>query len=110
MATVVQPQNVLVNAGNADNEIVAAVSGYKIRVLGYVLAGAGTFTATWKSASTAKSGAMNFIAASNITAPVIAPLDGSHEVGWFETAAGEALVLTATGGITGHLLYRLVPA
>jgi hypothetical protein len=57
---------VISQATAADYTIVAAVSGAKIRVKHYTVASAGTATITWKSATTALSGAMSLATASNI--------------------------------------------
>lgn len=90
-----------VNVSSGTTELVAGVSGSKIRVLGYVLSATGALAVTFKSAVTALTGAMP--AAANGVIP------GSYSpVGHFETADGEALNLTTTGDVDGHLVYQLV--
>lgn len=87
----------------ADNELVAAVVGKKIRVLSYSLnAAGGANTVTWKSASTALSGAMD------IGDNVYVAAEANR--GLFETAAGEALNLTLSAAtlVAGHISYVLV--
>jgi hypothetical protein len=77
-----------------DSEIVAAVAGKKHRVLAVAfVCGATATNATFNSASTAIS--MLFANAANGGA--VLPL---NELGWFETAAGEALTLTTGVGST----------
>jgi hypothetical protein len=90
---------------DGDNEIVAAVSGKRIYVLGYVLNVNAAGTVQWKSgASTALSGAMELVDGGGISAPMVAPQGGW----WFRTAAGEALVLATAAGVDGlgHLAYE----
>jgi hypothetical protein len=88
----VQVKYKLANPASAsDNEIVAAVSGKKIRVLAAVLGpNAAANGATFKSAATA------------IDALRTIPIGGTYQLpyaphGWFETVAGEALNLALTG-------------
>ncbi len=83
-----------------DNEVVAAVTGKKIRVLSYVLNGAGGLnTATWKTAATALAGAMDIADNTSFSA--------NSTVGLFETVAAEALnlALTAATLVAGHITY-----
>jgi hypothetical protein len=92
-------------ASDGDNTIVAAQgTGKKIRVIGYVLNVNAAGTVQWKSASTAKSGAMEFVDGGGMVAPLIDPQSGAF---WFETAANEALVLTNAVGVDalGHVSY-----
>lgn len=88
-------------AASGANEIVGAVAGKRIVVLSYTLIPAGDVTATWKSDSTAISGAMSRTTASVLTA--------SHSAGVLQTAVGEALVLTLGGAVqtSGHVTYIL---
>lgn len=89
-------------------EIVAAVTGRKIRVLGYMLVAAGSVVATWKSGSTAISGAMSMV----VGVPVPAPLGGTSldPMPHFITNAGEALNLTLSGAVqvSGHITYDVI--
>ncbi len=87
----------------ARNEQVAAVTGKKIRVLSWTLnASAAENTATWESATTALSGAIEI--ANN------AVVGASYAGGLFETVAGEALNVTqgAASLMSGHITYVLV--
>jgi hypothetical protein len=81
--------------------VVAADATHKIRVLSYTIIGAGAGTFQWKSATTAKSGPMDYVAASGASPQC--------STGLFETAVNEALNLTVTGATgNGHLSYILV--
>jgi len=87
-------------ASSGNNEIVAAVTGKKIRVLSYHLSSGGTVNAKWRSANTDKSGLIYTVAGSQV--PVaFSPL------GHLETVAGEALNLNLSGAVAvgGHLVY-----
>ena len=81
------------------NTIVAAVAGKQIRVLSYTLIADAAVTATWKSGTTAISGAMS-LPANGGAAPTC-------QSGVLQTATGEALMMTLGGavGVRGHLTY-----
>lgn len=83
----------------ADNEVVAAVAGKKIRVLSYALSAAGAVTVTWKTAATALTGAMSLATGT--------PLVCIEPQGCFETVAGEALNIAPGGAVqvSGHIAY-----
>lgn len=84
----------------ADNQIVAAVTDKKIRVLSYVLnAAGGANTCTWKKATTAISGAMDI--GNDVT------VQHENDRGVFETGAGQALNLAITAAtlVAGHITY-----
>jgi hypothetical protein len=104
-------QNVLTAVISAtsdgSNTVVAAVTGKKIRVLGYVLNVNAAGTVQWLSAATAKSGAMEFPDGGGATAPLCDP---TSEVFWFETVAGEALNISNAAGVDalGHVVYQLI--
>lgn len=91
---------IISDAASGSNEVVAAVTGKKIRVLAYTLITDDAVTATWRSAANAISGAMEF-AANGGASPAFCP------VGHFETVAGEALNINLSGavGVRGHLTY-----
>lgn len=86
----------------ADNTIVAAVTGKKIQVRSYAFTVAAEVNLTWKSGSTAISGAMDFGGTDE-------PRGISRYLGKYpiETVAGEALVLTNVGAgqVSGDLTY-----
>lgn len=92
------------DASSGANEIVAAVTGKRIRVLSYVLSASAAVNAKWQSGSTDKTGLLYFAAAGY---GAVAPF---NEQGWFETAAGEALNLNLSGAVTvgGHVSYVLL--
>ena len=98
--------------------IVAARSGYKIVVMGYVLDSptqAGGFpdslvaTVQFADDSTSPPTLLSGQIGIRAAAPVVAPFASqttSDQGGWFFTASGANLVLIATGGpVSGHLSY-----
>lgn len=92
---------------DGNNTVVAAITGKKIRVKGYVLNVNAAGTVQWKSGtSTALSGAMELVDGGGVSAPLAGPKDGF----WFETASGEALVITTAAGVDalGHVAYEIV--
>ena len=92
-------------ASSGDNTLLAAVAGYKIRVLSYKLVAAGAVTTRFESAAggTALTGVMSQITG----VPNDAPFERE---GHFETLAGELLNLELGGAVqvSGHLDYCLV--
>ena len=92
---------------SGDNTVVAAVTGKKIRLLGYVLTALADVSVRWESGAggTALSGAM-YIGPGE-TNQVLAPSCGSY--GCLETAAGELLNLEMGGAtqVDGHAVYSL---
>lgn len=82
------------------NEIVAAVTGKKIKVLAYLLSAAGSVNAKWQRASTDITGLHYMVANSQVPSPF-------SPVGLFETASGEALNLNLSVGVAvgGYVVY-----
>lgn len=104
MATVEPTTTVAISESTAaDNEIVAAVAGKKIIVTSYVLVAGAAVAVTWKSGTTALSGAMSLAANGGIS------VDSGHAEGVLKTATGEALNLALAGAVAvaGHLTYYL---
>lgn len=97
------PSAVLSAATGADREVVAAKAGYKIRVFGWVASNATQATLTFKSATTAKTGAMPAAANGQITA--------FFARGIFDCTVAEALNATASAGTAlGVVRYEYVTA
>ncbi len=96
-------------SSSGDNTIVAAVGNRKIRVMNYTLIAAGDVSVTWKSGSTAISGAMALT-----TNGGMAPSAGSAGTngldGVLETAGGSALVLNLSAAVSvgGHIRYEVL--
>jgi len=93
---------VLNAAADGTREVVAAVTGIKIRVLALVADQQADAAATFqfKSATTAITGEL---VSANTKMLVVLPFSSA---GWFETAAGEALQVTTAGtNVTGCLVY-----
>lgn len=93
-------------ATSGNNTLVAAVTGYKIRVYNVVLISGGDMTVRFESAAdgTALSGQMTVTSASGF-----AP--GFDPYGHFETLSGELLNLELSAATTadGWLVYALIP-
>lgn len=96
-------------ASQTDSNLVTAVTGKKIRVLGAVLnqgdttASAITFNSKGSGAGTAISPALKAAANGGFVLP-------HNPVGWFETLRGEGLTVTTGAGSTSSVLvqYELV--
>ncbi len=92
-------------ASSGDNQIVALVSGKKIRVVAGWLVSSGTVTMHWvDGANNALGGdgsnGVALVANSGFTLPF-------NPVGWFETASGQKLDINLSGNVTvaGSLTY-----
>lgn len=92
---------VIAASSSGDNQIVAAVTSKKIRVLAYNMVANGAVNAKFQSDATDKTGLKYFDAAG---AGICAPF---NPVGWFETVAGEKLDLNLSGAVAvgGELVY-----
>lgn len=88
-----------------DNEIVPAQALKQIIVLNYAFVVEDDVRTTWKSATTAISGAMRFLPGAGI-----AVTDSSARIGLIETEINEALNLhlDAPVQVSGHLSYILL--
>jgi hypothetical protein len=96
-------------SATTDGAVIAAVSGKKIRVLGFILQAGGTattvvFNTKPGGAGTAVSAVFDLLARGGTSAPI-------HNYGWFETSSGEGLtVTTGTGSSVGvQVVYTLLP-
>ncbi len=94
-------------ASSGNNTLLAAVTGYKIRVLSYTLVAAGTVTAAFQSGATgtALTGTMTLIAG----VPLVVDL---QREGHFETAVSTLLNLSLGGAtqVSGFCTYCLIAA
>lgn len=92
-------------ASSGDNTLLSAVSGKRIRVLDYVLVGAGAVTAKFESSTSGPdlSGAMT-LSTGVPNAPGFSP------AGHFQTDAGALLNLVLGGAVqvSGYLVYQEV--
>jgi len=87
-------------AGVGDNTLVPAIASQTIRVHGALLQFSAALNATFKSAATARTGAMPFAANGTLNLPF-------SETPYFETASGEAFVVNlSAAGAYGALYYR----
>lgn len=96
-------------SASGNNSIVSAVTGRRIRILGYVLTFAGSVNAEWMDGTTAISGLLRGTAGANIVCPVCPPVAGS-QLYWLATSQTSALQLnlSAATAVSGHLVYDLI--
>ena len=87
----------------ASGQVVAAQAGFKIRVLGFIVSCLGATAVKFQSAASDISLTMSIAATGGFVAPM-------NDVGWFETAVGEALNLNMTVATTVgvQVIYALV--
>ena len=86
-------------------EVVAAATGYRIRILAAVFTGVGSsITVALKSATTQLTGEIGAATFLSVTLPF-------NPAGWVQTEAGEAFQITSTNGaINGCIVYDEVAA
>lgn len=99
--TALTPKFAVISASSSGNtSVVALVSSKKIRVLAYAFQCNAAVNVKFQSNTTDKTGL--FYNAANTGA-----LAGFNPVGWFETAAGEALNINLSGAVAvgGHITY-----
>lgn len=91
-------------ASSGANTLVAAVSGQRVVVTGFLFVVASAVTVVFKSGSTALTGTMSFDPATGNPGAA-----QSFQQGLMQTAAGEALVMTLGGAVqvSGYLVYEL---
>ena len=92
-----------ISGASTDNTLVAAVSGKRIRVLGFGVVGASDVTVAFESSTTSSlTGIMTTLAGT--------PLTGHNPLGMFQTVAGELLNMTLGGAVqvSGWLTYQLI--
>ena len=94
---------VAISAGAATQELCPAIPGRQIEVLSYVFICDDASTVTFKSGTTAISGAFAMATYGGVSSPT-----GTDEA-LMITAVGEALNITnSNGNIAGHVTYRIV--
>lgn len=87
-------------AATGDTTIIAAVTGKRIRVIGYTLVVGAATNIKWKSGATDLTGPMALAANGGVTA--------ESNNGCFETGVAEALVINSSGVTvqqSGHVSY-----
>jgi hypothetical protein len=89
-------------AASGDLVVVGGSPGMSVAVNGYIVQSAGAATITWKSGSTAKSGALPEAAETGVAS-------GWSQDGWFHTAKGDDLILNVSAAVqvSGHVSYSL---
>ena len=103
MVTTPLYKNIAVNAAaSADREAIAAVSGKRINVHGYIMmtdATGGTFRWESSAGGTALSGVFILPAGKELVLPF-------SKVPWFSTVSGENLSMeVGAGTMDGHIIY-----
>ena len=88
-------------SSSGNNTVVSAVTGKKIRVLGYRLSANGTVAAKWRSSTAGDISGLSYLIQYASAGASFSP------VGHFETASGEGLQLNLDAGVAvgGHLAY-----
>ena len=84
---------VITASSSGQNEIVAAVTGKRIRVLSYNYVCNGTVNVAWRSGATTVIGGLGYFVANT---GKVCP---KNEDGWFQTAVGEALNVNLSGAV-----------
>lgn len=95
-------------SSSGDNELVAAQTGKRIRVIAYKLSFSGTVNAKFRSATTDLTGLIYGVAAKDSDAPHYSEAGLRNPPGQFETAPGEALNLNLSGAtaVGGYLVWE----
>lgn len=90
-----------IDLSSTGGDILAAVAGISYRVLEWVFTNTTAGTVTWRSNTTALTGAMPF-GANGGAAP------GFNPCGSLQTAVGESLnlLLSSTGQVSGYVVYQ----
>jgi hypothetical protein len=102
------PRDVLhvpvVNVSASSDLVAAPGAGRQIVVLGYMLTSDGNGEVTWRSGTTAMSGAMEIIADTPLS-------DRDPDLGVLRCAANQALnLLPVTAVVNGYVRYAVLPA
>lgn len=93
---------VITQSGAGTDTLVSAVANHRIKVVGYVVVMGSAGTVTFKSGTTALTGAMSFAANGGASSA------GTENFPVFATGTNEALNITSTGAAAqGHLSYIL---
>lgn len=102
--SIISPKYVAVScSASGNNQLVAGISGKRIRLVSCLLVADGTVAVKFRSASTDLSGAMSLVANSGFVAP-------EAVVGWVVAAQGEELNLNLSDAVqvSGMLVYEEV--
>ena len=95
-----------ISASNSGaNQIIAGQSGYRIRVLDYVVVASGAVNAKWQTGSTDLTGLLYMNTNTGVAAPYA-------KYGWFTTNDGDDLNLNLSGAtaVGGHLTVEVYPS
>lgn len=103
------PSTAINTSSSGDNTIVAAVAGYGIRVIAFVLTYGGTVNLTWKSSGgTVLGGPYLGVGVGSTPPPVIADDLSTQTRGHYTTLKGEGLVLNLSAAVAvgGHVVWE----
>jgi hypothetical protein len=105
------PQSAPITASaSGDNVVVAAVPGFAVRVIGYVLSFSGLVNARWMSDVGGGAVGLSGLIYGAAQAGAAAAAVGDNARGWFQTAVGKALNLNLSTNVPvgGHVLYETI--
>ena len=97
-------------AGGATAELIAAITGYRIEVLGFVLSVGGAAVTVKSTLQDTTANTVRMTLVGNATQPVIYSFAGKRENPAFRTALSEGLELVTgtASAIAGFIIYRYV--
>ena len=97
-------------AGGVTAELIAAITGYRIEVLGFCLSVGGAAVSVKSTLQDTTANTIRMTLVGNATAPVVYPFAGQRQNPAFVTALSEGLELVTgtASAITGFINYRYV--
>jgi len=97
-------------AGGTTADLIAAVAGYKIRVIGLCLSVGGAAVTVKSTLQDKTANTVRMTLVGNATAPAVYAFSGDHNNYAFETIAGDALEFTTgtAAAVSGFLTYEYV--
>jgi hypothetical protein len=98
-------------AGGATATLIAAKTGYKVEITGFVLSVGGAAITVKSTLQDSAANTVRMTMVGNATTPVVYSHDGGVENPAFETAVSEGveLVTGAASAISGFINYRYIP-
>lgn len=97
-------------AGGVTAELIAAIAGYRIEVVGFCLSVGGAAVTVKSTLQDTTANTVRMTLVGNATAPAVYTYDGGRENPAFTTANGEGLELVAgtASAIAGFITFRYV--
>lgn len=98
-------------AGGVTAELIAALAGYIIEVVGFVLAVGGAAVSVKSTLQDTTANTVRMTLVGNATAPIAYVYDGGVRTPAFRTAKGEGLELVSgtASAIAGFIVFRYIP-